>query len=95
MKIYVIRVSPLDNKIMNSRPCNNCIEYMRLFDVKWVYYSNSEGGISKEKVKDMPMLHDCIAIRSYNFFKSLEQGKTIDTNDTTIKGFINFRKKVL
>jgi hypothetical protein len=77
MKLYVVRVSPNDpEKLLNSRPCNNCIEYMKLFGIKYVFYSNELGEITKEKVDCMEMLHDSLALRIYkinNFNKIIKK----------------------
>lgn len=66
MKLYVVRVSGNDpDKLLNSRPCNNCIEYMKLFGIKYVFYSNEFGEITKEKVDTMELLHDSLAFKIY------------------------------
>jgi hypothetical protein len=66
MKLYVVRVSGNDpDKLLNSRPCKNCIEYMKLFGVKYVFYSNETGEITKEKVDTMESLHESLAVRIY------------------------------
>lgn len=55
MDIVVIRVS--NNKLKNSRPCNNCILKLNKMGIFRVYYSNESGEIVYEYVKDMPNEH--------------------------------------
>ena len=38
---------------------------MKLFGVKYVFYSNESGEITKEKVDCMEMLHESLALRIY------------------------------
>lgn len=76
MKLYVVRVSGNDpEKLLNSRPCNNCIEYMKLFGVKYVFYSNEMGEITKEKVDTMESLHESLAFKIYRNNKKISDSK--------------------
>jgi len=76
MKLYVVRVSGNDpEKLLNSRPCKNCIEYMKLFGVKYVFYSNETGEITKEKVDIMESLHESLAVRIYRENKKINDTK--------------------
>jgi hypothetical protein len=59
----VIRINNR-GEMKNSRPCNNCIRYMKLFNVRKVYYSDNDGDIVLEKVKDMEYLHSSVAQRN-------------------------------
>jgi deoxycytidylate deaminase len=56
MDIIVIRVNK-NNILKNSRPCNDCINKLNKLGIRKVYYSNEQGEIVYEYVKDMPNLH--------------------------------------
>lgn len=64
MKLVVIRIDAHGSFVL-SRPCNNCIDYMRLFGVKHVMYSSETGDFIQEKVDIMDKLHDCMAVKTY------------------------------
>ena len=51
----VFRVSP--SGIKNSRPCADCLETMKMFGIRRVYYSLDNGEIVYEKVSDMISTH--------------------------------------
>jgi len=57
LEILVVRVAK-DGSLRNSRPCNHCLETMKLFGIKNVYYSNDDGTIGKERVIDLEPLHN-------------------------------------
>lgn len=73
LEIVVIRVNN-QGDLMNSKPCNSCLYYMRLYGIKNVYYSDENGEIVKEKITDIEVEHDSIAHRNYK--KYLETHKT-------------------
>ena len=52
----VIRINN-NGELVNSRPCNHCIQNLKMFGVKVVYYSNSQGEIVKESVSDIESEH--------------------------------------
>ena len=57
LRIYVARVSK-DGKLMNSRPCNDCIIKMKRAGIKEVIYSTGTQEIYRvEKINDMELLH--------------------------------------
>ena len=45
-ELLVVRVNH-QGKLLNSKPCPICTELLREFNVKRVWYSNSQGGISR------------------------------------------------
>jgi len=47
--ILVIRIDRT-GKLNNSKPCNECIQMLKKYNINRVYYSNSEGEIVCEKV---------------------------------------------
>ena len=58
INILVIRLSK-KNKLQSSKPCNNCIKYMKIspekkgYKIKNVYYSNGEESIIKSTLLDL------------------------------------------
>jgi deoxycytidylate deaminase len=56
MDIIVIRVNK-QNKLKNSRPCNNCIIKLLSCGIRKVYYSDDNGDIVCEFLKDMKHMH--------------------------------------
>jgi deoxycytidylate deaminase len=79
LNILVIRVNS-KNELVNSKPCENCIYYLRLYGIKNVYYSNENGEIVKEKITDIENEHQSISHARYNEY--------LDTNsDEIIKKF--------
>lgn len=60
LDIIIIRVKELANGniiLKNSRPCNSCIDKMRSYGIRKVYYSNDIGEIVYEFLETMPKLH--------------------------------------
>jgi hypothetical protein len=49
MHLIVIRVTP-DGKLASSKPCNNCIKYIRKLGILYISYSIDGGKIITEKV---------------------------------------------
>lgn len=48
---------------------------MKLFGVKYVFYSNETGEITKEKVDTMESLHESLAVRIYHNNKKISDSK--------------------
>lgn len=57
LDIIVIRVNENSNKLLNSRPCNNCIDILKSKGIRKVHYSTSDGNIVIEYVQNMDKLH--------------------------------------
>lgn len=61
MDILIIRINQNNNcnnrKLKISRPCNNCIDTLRKFDIRKVYYSDEYGNIVFEYLYDMQKKH--------------------------------------
>lgn len=70
--MVVIRVSS-DGRLLNSRPCSNCLQYMKAFGVKWVYYSSETGDMVKERISTMTTYHDSLSIKIYKEKKKLRE----------------------
>jgi hypothetical protein len=53
-------VSPYRNRFRYSRPCSNCIKFMRFHRVKYVVYSTGDSSIPFiiENVKTMPLVYE-------------------------------------
>lgn len=61
MDIIIIRIGAYSKSdkinLKISRPCNNCIDTLRKFDIRKVYYSDEYGNIVYENLKDMQKKH--------------------------------------
>jgi hypothetical protein len=57
IEFIVIHPSPVDQILGMSKPCANCTHRMKLFNIKTVYYSESDGSITREKVSEMTSNH--------------------------------------
>ncbi len=58
----VIRIG-CDKKLYNARPCINCLNMMKSVGINRVFYSNDDGNIICEKVKDMISIQASVAMR--------------------------------
>lgn len=59
--IVVLRVNS-SGDLVNSHPCKNCLNIIKLFKIKYVSYSNEEGNIVTKKSKELTTTH----ISKYN-----------------------------
>jgi deoxycytidylate deaminase len=50
--IVVIKLS-VNNTLGNSKPCVNCLNKLKKLNIKRIYYSDANGNIVGEKIKDM------------------------------------------
>ena len=51
--MVVIRVSASENlELVNSKPCNVCLWYMKMIGVRNCYYSDESGGLTRIKIQD-------------------------------------------
>lgn len=55
LDLWVIRVSK--NKILNSKPCHDCVHCIKKFNIRNVYYSNGNGYIIKCKASSLSNKH--------------------------------------
>jgi deoxycytidylate deaminase len=62
MDMVIIRVNK-SLQLLNSRPCNACVDKLIQKGIRKVYYSDVNGKIVYEFVDSMPKLHDCSATR--------------------------------
>lgn len=62
LDILVIRIGTSDN-LLNSRPCDLCIQKMKEKGIRKVFYSNCNGEIKCEIVEDMKKIHTCSGIK--------------------------------
>jgi hypothetical protein len=46
--LIVIRIGDQDKRIMMSKPCANCIRYIKLLNIKKIYYSDKDGNLVRE-----------------------------------------------
>jgi deoxycytidylate deaminase len=85
--LIVIRINK-DEKLMNSRPCYNCLSMMKAVGVKRVYYSDNNENIICENVKDM------LSINSSSVTRIIDKIK-LDLKLTDIEYFENLLKTLL
>jgi len=85
--LIVIRINK-DGKLMNSRPCYNCLSMMKAVGVKRVYYSDNNENIICENVKDMLSINSSSVTRIIDKIKS-------DLKLTDIEYFENLLKTLL
>jgi deoxycytidylate deaminase len=52
-KLYVVRVSKVDDSFMNSRPCEHCIDLMNKVGIRRVIYSTDNNDFIAEDVDKM------------------------------------------
>lgn len=52
LTLIVIRVNN-NNKLINSKPCSHCLEVMKYYGVKKVIYSNIDGTLTTEIIRNM------------------------------------------
>lgn len=65
--IIVIRIGGHGhNSVINSRPCQNCINYMKNIGIKKIYYSNEDGNFTGEHITYMESNHLSMAARRLN-----------------------------
>jgi hypothetical protein len=63
----VIRSSRIDGSLMNSRPCEHCIDLMRQIGIKTVLYSSNNASIIKENVDEMKQDHTSFGYKYLQF----------------------------
>lgn len=73
LKIIVIRTDKFGN-LRDSKPCNHCLENMKLFGIRTVYYSTNEGNVEKYKTEDIESDHHSGRQVSYHRFLKKERG---------------------
>ena len=61
--ILTIRVK--NNKIVMGKPCINCIEYMKSLGIKNIHYSDKDGNIITQKLKDITTTHKCGGLKMF------------------------------
>lgn len=54
-----------DGILRNSRPCYHCVENLKMFGIRNIYYSNDEGCIVKERVDSLTDNHITDGQRRY------------------------------
>ncbi len=57
ISIYVVRKGLHGNSYKDSAPCTRCAKFMKSLNIKNVIYSNSEGSLTKCRVKDYTTTH--------------------------------------
>lgn len=61
LQLLVIRInrdtSTKEPQLVNSKPCINCINYIRSLGIKKIYYSDDQGEIIYEKTREIYTEH--------------------------------------
>ncbi len=67
--LLVIRINNNGN-LCNSRPCINCLKMMKDVKIKKVYYTNNDGELVVEQVKDMISVCTTSVSHEHHFIKT-------------------------
>lgn len=84
LNMVVIRVNN-SNQLTNSKPCCNCIYYLRLYGIKNIYYSNENGEIIKEKISEIETNHTSISHTKYLEFLKTDSVELLSNFDKTYR----------
>ena len=57
ISMYVVRKGDDGNSYKDSAPCTRCARFMKSLNIKNIIYSNSEGSLTKCRVKDYTTTH--------------------------------------
>ena len=57
VSLYVVRKDKQGEKLKDSAPCSKCSSVMKSLNIKYVIWSNSEGTLSKCRVRDYSTAH--------------------------------------
>lgn len=68
--MIVIRVNS-KGELCSSRPCYNCLDMMKAVGIKRVYYSDDNGNIVVETVKDMISIQASVVTKHIHNLKSV------------------------
>lgn len=68
VSLYVVRNDRDGSKLKDSAPCSSCSLIMKSLNIKYVIWSNSEGSLSKCRVRDYYTTHKSQG------FKFIERG---------------------
>jgi len=69
MDMLIIRVGG-DDTLRNSKPCRHCLDTLRMFGVRRVYYSTNDGGITVCRTSEMETEHRTWGQRKYSHILS-------------------------
>ncbi len=56
--LVVMRVN-CAGKLVNSKPCIDCLSYLKSLGIKNIYYSNDASTLTREKTKNINTTHIC------------------------------------
>ena len=57
VSLYVVRNDKNGDKLRDSAPCSSCSLIMKSLNIKYVIWSNSDGSLSKCRVRDYYTTH--------------------------------------
>lgn len=66
----VIRIDKKDKdniQLVNARPCQNCLEMMKSIGIRRVYYSDDNGELICENIKDMISIHSSKVMIKFDY----------------------------
>jgi deoxycytidylate deaminase len=78
LKMIVIRLNNL-GQLKNSKPCNHCLESLKMFGIKKVYYSIEDGSILKCKTDNLEKDH--LSGYQNQYYKFLKRQKTLNKHN--------------
>jgi len=64
--LYLLRITRGTGAISGSRPCRECIRLLASYGVTRIFYTNDDGTVTIEKVREMKSTHSSAGYR--NFF---------------------------
>jgi len=78
VNIYVVRKDKSGTTFKDSSPCLNCSETMKSLNIKYIIYSNSNGTLTKCRIKDYTTSH---VSQGDRFLKNQTKNQTIFNTD--------------
>lgn len=57
VSLYVVRKDKHGEKFKDSAPCTRCCSVMKSLNIKYIIWSNSEGTLTKCRVRDYTTTH--------------------------------------
>jgi len=64
-KSSIVVIRHKNGKLTMSKPCKNCISFMKTLGIKKIYYSNENGNIIVENIKKIKTTHISCTNRYY------------------------------
>jgi deoxycytidylate deaminase len=74
LTLIVVRFNS-EGRLVNSYPCNECVDILKFSGIKNIWYSNENGALTKEKVDNLKKIHISIGMRKANNASKINQNK--------------------